>query len=95
MSQPGILLPTETQSGCLGKGIRIDQVTQLCLYFYWCLSTSLQFAGVRKCTNRMPFAIFNQMNIYATGFPTIFCRFLFCSHRERSHLETVIQGIVY
>lgn len=43
MSQPGILLPTETKSECLGKGIRIDQVTQLRLHFYlnnFCLERS-------------------------------------------------------
>lgn len=43
MSQPGILLPTETKSGCFGKSIRIDKVSQLCLLFYWnkfCLEMS-------------------------------------------------------
>jgi len=43
MSQPDILFPAETKSGCLGKGIRIDQVTQLYLHFYWnnfCLEMS-------------------------------------------------------
>lgn len=43
MNQPGILLPTETRSECLGKGIRTDQVTQLYLHFYWnnfCLEMS-------------------------------------------------------
>lgn len=41
----------------------------------------MQFAGGSKCINRMPFAIFNQMNIYTTVFPIIFCRFLFCFHK--------------
>lgn len=50
----------------------------------------MQFAEICKCTNRMPFAIFNQMNFYATVFPIMFCRFLLCFHRERSHLETGI-----
>lgn len=35
MSQPSILLPRETKSQCSGKDRRIDQLTHLCLHFYW------------------------------------------------------------